>query len=387
MHLALADIDEAGLAETARRASDGAPSGRRISRHRLDVADRDAIGALPAIIRATHKGLDILINNAGVAVGGTFEEIAEDDFDWLFSINFFGVVRMTRAFLPMLRESDDARIVNISSLFGLIATPGQTAYTASKYAVRGFSESLRHELAASHVGITTVHPGGVATAIAKNARAPKGAPPEETERQKRAFAALLKLPPERPLWRSSGPSSDDACALSSATMRKSPRRSNACCRSGIGMCCGGSAVGLSAVEIRCDTKRHDDECGAGGALEHFDVIIVGAGLSGIGAAHHLQASLPRKSFTILESRDAIGGTWDLFRYPGVRSDSDMFTLGYAFRALARRKRDRRWRVDPNLHPRDRSIRWARSEDPVRPQATHRLMVVANRALGARDRAR
>ena len=195
-HLALADIDEAGLERTARLAADVAPTGLRVSRHRLDVADRDAIAALPALIHAAHGGLDVLINNAGVAVGGTFEQVSEADFDWLFSINFFGVVRMTRAFLPMLRQSDDARIVNISSLFGLIATPGQTAYTASKYAVRGFSESLRHELAGSPIGVTTVHPGGVATAIATSARAPQGATAEDTARQKRAFAALLTLPPE-----------------------------------------------------------------------------------------------------------------------------------------------------------------------------------------------
>ena len=194
MHLALADIDPAGLAETARLA--GKP-GLRLTTHHLDVADRAAVAALPAAIRDHHGGLDLLVNNAGVATGGTFEQVSEQDFDWLMSINFFGVVTMTRAFLPLLRHSGAARIVNISSIFGIIATPGQTAYTASKFAVRGFSESLRHELAGSTVGVTTVHPGGVATAIAANARVPAGTSPEEAARNKKRFAAALKLPPER----------------------------------------------------------------------------------------------------------------------------------------------------------------------------------------------
>jgi NAD(P)-dependent dehydrogenase (short-subunit alcohol dehydrogenase family) len=163
-HLALADIDDAALARTA---SELAEPGVRISRYHLDVSDRDAVAAFPARVIAEHDGVDVLVNNAGVALGGTFQEVAESDFDWLFAINFFGVVRMTRAFLPLLYKSEEARLVNISSLFGLIAPPGQTAYAASKFAVRGFSESLRHELARTCIGVTVVHPGGVATSIAK----------------------------------------------------------------------------------------------------------------------------------------------------------------------------------------------------------------------------
>ena len=119
----------------------------RVSRHHLDVSDAGAVTAFPPRVTAEHPGVDILVNNAGVALGGTFEQTAEGDFEWLFAINFWGVVRMTRAFLPLLHKSEEARIVNLSSLFGLIAPPGQTAYSASKFAVRGFSESLRHELA------------------------------------------------------------------------------------------------------------------------------------------------------------------------------------------------------------------------------------------------
>ena len=175
-HLALADIDEAGMAGTAELIQE---SGVRVSRHRLDVADRVAVAEFPDIVAAEHGGVDVLVNNAGVAVGGTFEQVSDEDFEWLFEINFWGVVRMTRAFLPLLRASDDARVVNLSSIYGVIAPPEQTAYSASKFAVRGFSEALRHELEGSGIGVTVVHPGGVATSIAENARIPAGATEEE----------------------------------------------------------------------------------------------------------------------------------------------------------------------------------------------------------------
>jgi short-subunit dehydrogenase len=143
--------------------------------------------------------VQLLFNNAGVACGGTFEQVAESDFEWLMDINFYGVVRMTRAFLPLLRAADEARIVNISSLFGLIAPPGQAAYSASKFAVRAFSESLRRELEAegSTVGVTLVHPGGVATSIAANARTPKGINDIDLEAQRKKFAKFLRMPPEQ----------------------------------------------------------------------------------------------------------------------------------------------------------------------------------------------
>lgn len=192
-HLALADLNAEGLAETATLAGGGI----RISQHVLDVSSAEAIAAAPDKVMAQHPSLDVLINNAGVAIGGTFEQVDPADFDWLISINFWGVVRMTRAFLPLLRASDDARIVNLSSIFGLIAPPGQTAYCASKFAVRGFSESLRHELEGSSIGVTVVHPGGVRTSIAKNARAPKtNASAEEMEARLKAVDRLLRLPPE-----------------------------------------------------------------------------------------------------------------------------------------------------------------------------------------------
>jgi short-subunit dehydrogenase len=192
-HLVLADVNEGGLEETARAAA----SGVRITRHKLDVANAEAIAAFSKVVRAAHDKIDLLVNNAGVALGGTFEQASEADFEWLMSINFFGVVRMTRAFLPMLKSSGDARIVNLSSIFGIIAPPGQTAYAASKFAVRGFSESLRHELKATSVGMTVVYPGGVATSIAKNARISQALSAEELAAAQAWAQAQLKLPADK----------------------------------------------------------------------------------------------------------------------------------------------------------------------------------------------
>jgi NAD(P)-dependent dehydrogenase (short-subunit alcohol dehydrogenase family) len=192
-HLALADVDEEGMSDTEDLVHDYRV---RVTRHRLDVADRAAVAGFPALVAAEHPGIDLLVNNAGVAVGGTFEQVSEEDFEWLFEINFWGVVRMTRAFLPALRASGDARVVNLSSVLGLVAPPEQVAYAASKFAVRGFSEALRHELEGSGVGVTVVHPGGVATSISEKARVPAGVSAEEVARRREKFRKLLRLPPE-----------------------------------------------------------------------------------------------------------------------------------------------------------------------------------------------
>jgi NAD(P)-dependent dehydrogenase (short-subunit alcohol dehydrogenase family) len=192
-HLALADIDGAGLAQTRGMVL---KHGITVSAHALDVADPKAVAALPKAVAEAHAGMDLLFNNAGVAVGGTFEEVSEADFQWLFNINFWGVVGMTRAFLPALRRSDEARIVNISSLFGLISPPGQTAYAASKFAVRGFSNALRFELEGSTVGVTVVHPGGVATSIAKSSRKPATKSAAEIAAAVTRIEKLLRMPPE-----------------------------------------------------------------------------------------------------------------------------------------------------------------------------------------------
>jgi len=198
--LALADIDEAGLRETqALVLGNGSTSTRdvSISLHRLDVTDATAIAELPAAIAQRHPNLHLLINNAGVAVGGQFEEVSQTDFEWLFTVNFWGTVRMTRAFLPILRQGGEARIVNLSSLFGLIAPPGQTAYCASKFAVRGFSDALSHELQGSKVAVSVVCPGGVATSIARNARRPPGRSPEDMAREVARIEKLLRMHPQQ----------------------------------------------------------------------------------------------------------------------------------------------------------------------------------------------
>ena len=193
--LALADVDAAGLngvAEPARR------RGVAVSDHRLDVADEGAVAAFPAAVLAEHGRVGVLVNNAGVALGGRFEQTDPADFEWLFSINFRGVVRMTRAFLPVLRrEPGAAQIVNLSSVFGIVAPPGQAAYAASKFAVRGFSEAMRHELEAegARIGVTVVLPGGVRTAIAANARR-GGMGEAERAAQAELWERLLRLPPE-----------------------------------------------------------------------------------------------------------------------------------------------------------------------------------------------
>lgn len=116
--------------------------------------------AFPDAVLAQHAGVDLLCNIAGVGLGGTYVQVTDDDVAWVMDVNFWGTVWMTRAFLPALRASRDARIVNVSSMFGMVAPAGNVAYSASKFAVRGFSEALRWELEESGIGVTVVHPGG-----------------------------------------------------------------------------------------------------------------------------------------------------------------------------------------------------------------------------------
>jgi short-subunit dehydrogenase len=172
--LALADRDEAGLQSVAAEIGKAGP--RKVTIHRVDVSEPDQIAGFAQAAVAAHPGLNIVINNAGVALMGRFDEIDQAQMDWLMNINFWGVVHATRAFLPHLSRQREAHIVNLSSVFGIVAPPGQTAYAAAKFAVRGFSESLRHELqmAESPIKLSVVHPGGVATNIARNSRSGSG---------------------------------------------------------------------------------------------------------------------------------------------------------------------------------------------------------------------
>jgi NADP-dependent 3-hydroxy acid dehydrogenase YdfG len=163
--LALADVNEAGLEET--RAS---LSSVKTSLHVVNVADAARVAGFAQEVLEQHGRVNLLFNNAGVALGGRFSEVTLEDMHWLFDINFWGVVHGCQAFMPILKKEPVAHIVNTSSIFGIFAPPGQTTYGAAKFAVRGFSESLRHELESSSIRLSLVHPGGIKTAIARNAR-------------------------------------------------------------------------------------------------------------------------------------------------------------------------------------------------------------------------
>jgi short-subunit dehydrogenase len=168
-HLALIDVNEMGLAETVAQCEG---FGVKITSDRLDVADRSAVYAWADQVVADHGAVNLVINNAGVALGATVESMSYEDFEWLMNINFWGVVHGTKAFLPHLKASGEGHIVNLSSVFGLISVPSQSAYSAAKFAVRGFTDTLRMELEIEQapVSVTTVHPGGIKTNIARNAR-------------------------------------------------------------------------------------------------------------------------------------------------------------------------------------------------------------------------
>jgi short-subunit dehydrogenase len=194
--LALADRDEAGMLEVA--AEIGRSSKRKVSTHCVDIGEPAQIQDFAKTAIAAHPGINIVINNAGVALLGGFNELDQAQMEWLFNINFWGVVHGTRAFLPHLVQQREAHIVNLSSIFGIIAPPGQTAYCAAKFAVRGFSESLRHELAMANspVRLSVVHPGGVLTNIVRNSRTGSGI----TDNARRAesidrFDAIAKTTP------------------------------------------------------------------------------------------------------------------------------------------------------------------------------------------------
>jgi len=165
--LAISDVDEKGLAETV--ALLGSPKGR-VTKHIVNVADEARMKTFAEEVAAQHGRATVLFNNAGVAVLGKFEELSLEDIRWLTDINYWGVIYGVFYFMPLLKKERRAHIVNTSSVFGLVGVAGQTAYCASKFAVRGFSESLRNELDGTNIFVTSVHPGGIKTAIAKRAK-------------------------------------------------------------------------------------------------------------------------------------------------------------------------------------------------------------------------
>ena len=191
--LALVDRDAAGLAAVAAAARQ---TGIVVSEHALDLTDSAGIAALSDAVAAQHGRVNLLVNNAGVGLMGDFLQTSPDDFDWLLSINFAAPVRLTRAFLPLMLRQPVAQLVNIASIFGIVAPPGNTAYCAAKFAIRGFSEALRHELEGTCLGVTVVNPGGVATDIARNARVSAAIDPAHAELAKQRFSKSLVTTPE-----------------------------------------------------------------------------------------------------------------------------------------------------------------------------------------------
>ncbi|WP_421711082.1 SDR family NAD(P)-dependent oxidoreductase [Alcanivorax sp.] len=168
-HLAISDISKESLDNTVELLA-GYPV--VISTHEVDVSDRKAVYQYAEDTVATHGKVNLIMNNAGVGLGETVDNMSYENFEWLMNINFWGVVYGTKAFLPHIQQAGEGHIVNISSVFGIIGVPTQSAYNAAKFAVRGFTESLREELdiAGGLVSATCVHPGGVKTNIARNSR-------------------------------------------------------------------------------------------------------------------------------------------------------------------------------------------------------------------------
>ncbi|MBO0861817.1 MAG: SDR family NAD(P)-dependent oxidoreductase, partial [Chloracidobacterium sp.] len=168
----------------------------RVSAHIVDVSDKERVAEFAREVVETHGGASLLINNAGVGLFGLVEELSFEDIEWLMGVNFFGVVYGVKQFLPILRQQPSGHIVNISSVFGIVGPAGHSAYAASKFAVRGFTEALRHELAGGSVKVTVVHPGGVKTNIANNARLGAGANRAVVDRERAIFNTAVRTSPE-----------------------------------------------------------------------------------------------------------------------------------------------------------------------------------------------
>lgn len=195
--IAVSDVDADGLAETEKLIGD---SSLKITTHRVNVADENEMREFAESVIENHNRATHVINNAGVALGGLVEDVSLEDMRWLLDINFWGVVYGTKFFLPFLQKEKSAHIVNFSSLYGLIAPPGQATYCASKFAVRGFTESLRHELEGTNVSVSVVHPGGVKTNIANSAKIGanvKISEKELAERREKMNKNLSRTTPEQ----------------------------------------------------------------------------------------------------------------------------------------------------------------------------------------------
>ncbi|WP_433360207.1 SDR family NAD(P)-dependent oxidoreductase [Actinoplanes sp. CA-142083] len=194
--LVLIDVDAVRLREVAGRI-DRVHPGRSVQTLVADLSDRAAVEGVATQVLAEHPALGLLINNAGMALGGRFDQVTVEEFEKVMNVNFRAPFLLTHALLPALKAAPGAHLVNVSSLFGLIAPAGQSAYSASKFALRGLSQVLHSELADDGIGVTTVHPGGIRTRIAENAPVGSGVPAEEVEPNRKIFAKLLTYPPDK----------------------------------------------------------------------------------------------------------------------------------------------------------------------------------------------
>ena len=196
-HLSISDVNEKGLAETVELVK---PYNVRVTSKKVNVAKLEEVRAWAADTVQNHGSVNMIFNNAGVALGSTVEGANYEDLEWIMGINYWGVVYGTKEFLPYIKKSGEGHIINTSSLFGLTAQPTQSAYNSSKFAVRGFTESLRQELDIENCGVSAlcVHPGGIRTNIANDARMNDslkslGMNPEKSAK---AFNKLLRMPAE-----------------------------------------------------------------------------------------------------------------------------------------------------------------------------------------------
>ena len=193
-HLWLSDINPETLAETCALLDD---TRGRVTSQVVDCGQRDALFSWAEAVSADTGSLDALFNNAGVGYGARFADSSEANFEWLIDINFWGVVHATRAFLPLLNRAERGHLVNLSSIFGMVGIPTQSAYNAAKFAVRGFSESLQAEYMNSNLFVSSVHPGGVQTNIARSARTDGAGNMADADERDQQFKRLAKTSPER----------------------------------------------------------------------------------------------------------------------------------------------------------------------------------------------
>ncbi|HET8680541.1 MAG TPA: SDR family oxidoreductase [Micromonosporaceae bacterium] len=195
-HLVLLDRDAPRLEAVADAIRGGHPA-LAVRTYVVDLADAGATLRVAGAVLAEHPRIRLLVNNAGVALDGRFDQVALEEFDWVVDINLKAAVRLTHTLLPALKAEPGAHLANVSSVFGLIAPAGQVAYATSKFAIRGFTEALRHELVDHRIGATSVHPGGVRTRIGLSARVGRGVSAEEARAARELSARLLRMDPRR----------------------------------------------------------------------------------------------------------------------------------------------------------------------------------------------